>query len=144
MFEICVLTEQSENETAKIGCGQITIGSFREKFEIVFEYWSSKQYEQQWREAIERVINNRNTSCLVTSITDPASANSIFLWPMYPVDNMIAIQNHLLFMDDLSEPFDPSDPYRFVRPREILSDEGGRISEWLTTFEEMRAWLNST
>ncbi|MFF5538371.1 hypothetical protein ACFY71_38975 [Streptomyces cinerochromogenes] len=78
------------------------------------------------------------TSCLISSITDPANSNFIFCWPLYRSGEMVYVQNSIIFPEDLAEDFDPAGPWRFVEPRSTVDEEGHEISEWQTTISEIR------
>lgn len=142
-FDIRVVSERADEPADPVGRGRICIGSFEEEFEMVFEYWTPAQYKRQWREGVRRIVDNRPTSCLLTSIGDPTTANFFFWWPIYRVYDRICVQNQMLFLDDLEESFDLSDPYRSVRARETVSEDGSRISEWQTTIADLRGWLDA-
>ncbi|MGB6904684.1 MAG: hypothetical protein WBD98_17770, partial [Acidobacteriaceae bacterium] len=47
--------------------GQITLGAFVEEFEMVLSVWSRERYERQWREGIQRLLDGKSKSCLITS-----------------------------------------------------------------------------
>lgn len=80
-------------------------------------------------------------SALITSVTDPITANFIGWWPMYLVEDVVHVQNQLLFMADLSRPLDPSNPYEMVREHCSVSEDGERISEWEVSVEALALWL---
>jgi hypothetical protein len=143
MFEIRVVTDRDHDPSVKIGHGRVQIGSFVELFKMSFEHWSPTHYERQWRAGAKRLLKNQLTSCLLASVTNPESANFFFWWPMYRVENNIYIQNQTLFSNQLDETFDLSNPYRFIHPRETVSDGGVPISEWQTTTDHIDSWLNS-
>jgi hypothetical protein len=48
----------------------------------------------------------------------------------------------LLFLDEIKEPFDLSNPHQYVRDRETVSEEGYRISEWEVSLADITAFLN--
>ncbi len=104
-------------------------------------YWSPDDYQRQWREGVRRILAGEPRSGLITSLYDPATARFIEWWPLFRDGDVVFVQNHLLFLDKLHGPFDPNDPYRHVRERRIVNDEGVRISEWRTTVEALRRFL---
>jgi CdiI N-terminal domain len=143
MFEIHVVFDRNHDPRAEVGRGSIRIGEFEEVFEMVFEYWSLPRYMAQWREGVKRIIDGHSMSCLLTSVTNPVTANFIFWWPIYRVQETVVFQNQMLFLDLLNEPFDVNNPYQFVDPRETVSEDGLPISEWQTTVNELVAWLRA-
>jgi hypothetical protein len=121
--------------------GRITIGRFQEDFIAPLIYWKSEDYERHWRDAVVRIVGRHRTSCLLTSIYDPATARFYFWWPMYRRGSRVFIQNHGLFLDQLDHPFDTNNVYGSVPRRITVNDEGERISEWETTVDDLRKFL---
>jgi len=74
---------------------------------------------------------------------DPTAANFIYWWPMYRLDDTVHFQNHILFLNELKAPFDPNDPFRFVRERTIFNSQGDRISEWSISISELECYLST-
>jgi len=144
-FQINFLPERvpqlSRGEKAAFGV--IQIGSYWERFIASLNYWSMADYQNHWREAMERVANSKKKSCLITSITDPKKTNFIEWWPIYRVEKVIHFQNHLLFLDQLKSPFDPRDPYKSIHQRRTIGDEGHKISEWSVSVEAVKEYLNN-
>jgi hypothetical protein len=126
-----LLLEESASEGNELGVwGQITIGSFVERFIAPLGYWSKGEYEEQWNSGISRIIGPHDVSCLITSMRDPATANFIFWWPLYRIGETVYVQNQLVFVEQLKMPFDPMDPYVQIPPRVTLNEEGETVSEW--------------
>ena len=117
---------------ADIAVGEIVIDELSERFEAPLLYWSRGDYETQWRQGLSRTMTGEAKSCLVTSMYDPAKANFLVWWPIYREGSTLFVQNHLVFMDQLDEPLDLRDLYRSVRTRRTQTDEGQRISEWVS------------
>ncbi|MFJ4951284.1 hypothetical protein [Streptomyces sp. NPDC088760] len=140
-FSIRVLSVPSASGAASgegaIGC--ITVGDFEENFPMDLTYWDVGQYQTSWARSL-RVLERGDdaTSCLISSITDPANSNFIFCWPLYRSGEMVYVQNSIIFLEDLSEDFDPAEPWRFVEPRSTVDEEGHEISEWQTSISEIR------
>lgn len=72
---------------------------------------------------------------------DPITANFIYWWPIYRLDNTVYLQNHILFLSKLSVPFDPHDPFRFVPERELISETGEKISEWSVPIADLEGFV---
>ena len=141
MFSIEFVPDGTLDSLSPLARGRISIGTFEEEFEVILGYWSRQQYVQQWREGVERIIDGYPDSCLLTSVHDPVTANFFFWWPMYQTKECVCIQNQIVLLDDLDETFDLSSPYRFIRPRYVISEDGARISEWQTSVKDLRSWL---
>lgn len=133
-----------EEEPADARLGSIELGDFREHFLASLEFWRAEDYERQWREALGRVLAGAETSCLITSIRDPAVAFGVAWWPLHVTGDVVRVQNAIRFFEHLDRPFDPRDPYPSVPPRRTTSEDGEPISEWVVTVEAIRSFLLGT
>jgi contact-dependent growth inhibition (CDI) system CdiI-like immunity protein len=141
-FSIELLDEPvSHIESARLGL--ITIGSYVEHFVAATGYWDVTRYRRHWHEALTRIVQGSVTSTLITSMYDPAVANFIYWWPMYRLGHTVHFQNHVLFLDELKTPFDPSDPFRFVPERMIVGMDGENISEWSASIADLESFLSN-
>lgn len=128
-------------DTPRVALGRIEIGDFSEHFQIDLSFWNQVMYESQWQHGIARLLDGAETSCLIQSLSNPEAANFIFWWPMYRLTNdLVAMQNGVLMLEELGETFDASDPYRFLRPRRTVTEDGARISEWSISLAELAAF----
>src|SRR5690606_13744355 len=80
-------------------CGQIVINDFKENVFIPVEYWSLDDYKQQWKEAIKRIKEGREKSCLVVKIYDPKENKFIEFWSLYKRGDNVHVFNNLLAGD---------------------------------------------
>jgi len=129
-----VAGEQSER-------GRIVIEEFVEYFTSPMGYWMEADYRHQWREAIGRTVAGAARSCLMTAVYDPERANFMTWWPMYRERGVVYIQNHLLFLDQLTAPLDLRRPCQSVPARRTETDDGMPVSEWATAIEHLESWL---
>lgn len=129
------------DRTYPIGRGRIQLGDFEEAFEISFEYWSPEEYEQQWLNALHRLLTEGGMSALITSVTDPESANFLWWWPAYRDDEVVVFQNAVLLLDDLRESFELSRYEEFIPPREQRTEDGEPISEWHVSTSDVYDFL---
>jgi hypothetical protein len=122
--------------------GRITVRGFEETFPMDLTYWGAEKYRASWVKAL-RVLERGDdaTSCLISSITDPSTSNFVFCWPLYRSQDLVYVQNSIIFLEELDEDFDPDRPWRFVEPRSTVAEEGHEISEWQTTVDEVRDFL---
>ncbi len=141
MSDFWVKCEGIAADDAMLAYGRIRVGDFDERFEMDLSYWDVPRYEQQWRDAILRLLQGIEKSCLISAMGDPGTANFIVWWPVYRVEEVIHVQNHILFLDGLAQSLDPSDPYGLVPERRIESCDGERISEWTTTLDAVRRFV---
>ncbi|MGW0837338.1 hypothetical protein [Streptomyces prunicolor] len=118
-------------ELVSAGTGKIVVRDFTETFPMDLTFWGTEQYKESWASALRRLEEaDVTTSCLVSSITDPETANIIFCWPLYRFQDEIFVQNSLIILDELDGAFDPDNPWFSVGPREVVDEDGNRISEW--------------
>ncbi len=138
-FSISIIDAKDE-----YGMGRILLGGFSEEFELSFQFWKAFDYQKHWSESIRRVVDDELDSCLITSITDPATANFFFWWPIYRISNeKIAVQNQIFFLDECHHAFDITNPYLHIRPRRTTSDEGCKISEWQVPIASLCEWMKN-
>jgi len=69
---------------------------------------------------------------------NPAESANFEWWPMYRVGEMVALQNHMPWYDQLAEPFSIERQFEFVRDRTTSDEDGQRISEWSVPLESVR------
>jgi len=62
---------------------------------------------------------------------------------MYRIGDTVKFQNHILFLNELETPFDPTDPYRFVPERMIINNDGEKISEWSASMSDLERFLSN-
>jgi hypothetical protein len=122
--------------------GRIEIGEFSESFVTSLMYWSVCDYLRQWREGLERLIRGEKTSCLISSIVDPAVSSLLLWWPMCREGGIVHIQNQILLFDQLAVPFNEEDPYYSVGERRTVTEAGQPISEWNVEQVDIEAFLS--
>ncbi len=125
-------------ENDKYLSGTIQLGEFEEGFNAPISYWQAMNYEQQWKNALHRILSGAKNSCLITSMYKPSLANFIIWWPLYRVDDMIVCQNQLLFLDQLSTGFDEKNPYQSIKPMQSITPTGDKVSEWEVNIKEVQ------
>lgn len=122
--------------------GRIVIGDFTETFRVPLGFWYESDYRRSWRQAFEVLnANPHATSCLMTSMTDPGNSNLLGCWPMYREGGDVYIQEAMIFLDEIEEDFDPAAPWDSVGPREVIDEDGNKISEWITSMSSLREFF---
>lgn len=114
--------------------GQIQIGKFRERFMMPIEYWTIEDYEEQWKEGLDR-IKVYDQSCLITAIQDPKWDPFLEWWALYKEGNTIFVQNYLfpaeVYQEIIgSKLFTRETCYQFIPARETVTEEGEKVAEW--------------
>ena len=123
--------------------GVLILGEAREHFGSSLFQWSKKEYETQWRYAIKALLDGNDRAALITEYVGPQAATHLEWWPMYVVDNAVFIQNHLLFYDQLTQPFSLQNPFSFVPDRRTTNEEGKKISEWTVAIPEVEEFARA-
>jgi hypothetical protein len=124
--------------------GELTVGEFSETFQADSSFWSAEEYRQSWRRTVDRLVNDHDTACLITSLPDPATANFIETWPLYRDHEQVRVQNRIVFGDELDEAFDPDQPWRYVDPYSSVTEDDEPASEWVTTMASFIEYLDRT
>ena len=109
--------------------GELVLGEFKENFVASLYQWNKVDYETQWRDAIKALIEG-SKSALIVEYVSPEFSSKLEWWPMYRMENVVYIQNHLLFYDQLTRPFTLENMFSFVKDRVTVNEDGNRISEW--------------
>jgi hypothetical protein len=145
MFAIELQSQQEarqEDGDSAEASGRIVIGDFTETFRVPLGFWGESDYRRSWRLAFELLNANPHAiSCLMTSMTDPGNSNFLGCWPMYREGEDVFIQNALIFLDEIEEDFDPAAPWDSVGPREVIDEDGNKISEWITSMSSLREFF---
>jgi hypothetical protein len=126
---------------APVGRGAIRLGDFAEDFEVSLEFWSPEDYERQWRQALQTLIDGGDRAALISSMTDPRSANFLFWWPAYRDGDDVVFQSGVLFLEDLDGTFDPALWHAHVPAREQTTESGDPISEWRVPLADIRDFI---
>jgi CdiI N-terminal domain len=121
--------------------GHIVIGDETEDFVSLIGFWSPADYRAHWRQAIDRLVNQKSDSCLITSIHDPREVTVISWWLLYPVDGDVALQQALLLLAESKDPFSTADPFASIPRRRIINEDGKRISEWRLPMSDFAEFL---
>ena len=123
--------------------GSIVIGGFTETFAVPLGFWGETDYRRSWQRAFEVLDGDPHaTSCLMTSMTDPATSNFLLCWPMYREGQVVHIQNALIFPGETAGAFDPAAPWACVTPRQAVDEDGNKISEWRTSMDSLRKFFD--
>lgn len=123
--------------------GTIQIGDFSERFEADLSYWTVNQYKASWCKAAALLVAGNDKAAFITSITDPVTANFIFWWIAYRSRARIYLQQQVLFMQELHQPFDPHTPSLYIAPRSKVDEEGNKISEWEISMDDIRGFRDT-
>lgn len=124
--------------------GLLRLGSWEERFVAHFDEWSKPTYSQQWRRALDRVLEAKS-SALVTDMWLPTHSSCLTWWPMWRFEDTIIFQNHLFFFEQhgVHDPgIEIEDLYRLVGPRQTHDPEGTPVSEWTVPVSAVLKFLD--
>lgn len=137
------LSHPYDDKTTPAARGILMLGAAREYFLASLYHWSKKDYEKQWHHAIKTLLDGRNKAALITTYGSPEVATHLEWWPMYVRDCTVFIQDHLLFYDQLAEPFSVQNAFSFLRDRQTTNEHGKKISEWKVELFEVEAFART-
>jgi hypothetical protein len=121
--------------------GFIKIDDFEENFLLSLTCWRYEDYIEQWGVALNRIIEKEN-SCLITSMRNIKNGGTfIDTWVLYRKNEIVFIQNRIILPDSSKKEIGEVFPYSLILPRETVSEDGSKISEWQTTVEDIAIFL---
>lgn len=122
--------------------GEIEIDGYTENFFAPTEYWSRSEYISSWKKSLKRGLREGDHAVLVTSMRDPEVSNFIFYWIIFIEGEQAYIQNRILFLEEISEPFDPEKINSYVSRRTEFNEDGLEISQWKVDMTSIVDFLN--
>jgi hypothetical protein len=143
MFNLKFISEArfSLERNERIALGKVTLGNFAEGFESSLSFWSITDYQNQWIEAAQRIFEFDRTA-FITDLDNPQTVRFITWWKAWKIEERIFVQNQLLFLEQLSDAFDLSNPYKFIADRTTETNEGEKISMWEISLNDIKDFLN--
>lgn len=121
--------------------GLIVLDDFMENFSSSLFEWSKQQYLEQWQQALSTIVGGATKAALITSYVGPQNASHLVWWSLYRVNQLVYVQNHLLFYDQLTRPFAIEDAVSFLHDRQTVGEDGEQISEWCVRLSDIRSSL---
>ncbi len=73
---------------------------------------------------------------------EPESLNFISTWVIYYDGEISYVQNKIIFVDDFLE-FDVSKINEYLNKREVLNEDGFKISEWIVKTKDVIDFYDS-
>ncbi len=125
------------DEQTPMAVGELVLGDYRESIHASLFQWSKLDYEAHWRKAIETLLEGPK-SALIVEYVSPEFATHLVWWPMYRIENVVYIQNHLLFYDHLPQPFSLDNMLSIIKDRVTVNEDGNRISEWSVKLSDVQ------
>jgi hypothetical protein len=139
VFDIRFLNAPPEQrEEGGLGLwGEVTLGEYRERFLAPLGLWPRERYEQQWREAAERLLQGAERTAFFTVALQ-------FWWTMARSGQDVLVQEELITgerVEQLGSALDPDIvPYELLRPISLETEDGERISTWRIAFTDVASF----
>ena len=146
-FKICFTGEPDEylgeDPNTPYAIGRIVAGALDENFASTLYEWSKCNYEAQWLHSLERLIAGEQKVVLITSYVNPGESPNLVWWALYRGKaDLMHVQNHLRFYDQLGSQFSVDTASTFLDERITLDEDGNRISEWNVSLAEIKLFVD--
>jgi hypothetical protein len=139
MFRIRFFTPAVLDENGWPHAGaELLLGEARLIFLAELSHWNMRQYQNQWREGISRLLQGATSTALMGSYSGPSGAAQQ-MWAMWRLDEHVYVQEHVVLGAELDAPFDPTDAYPHVGARVPTTENALPIPEWRIEFEDLHA-----
>lgn len=118
----------------------LKIDDFEEIIRVPIEYWTIEDYEQQWKEGLDR-IKIKYYSCLITSVYNPKIKPWIEFWPMWKIGSKLYMENQYIFFDVYKKVirngcFTIKNCYNFIPKKRTINRFGQKPSTWVVDLPE--------
>jgi hypothetical protein len=120
--------------------GRIKLGQFQDEFQVPLYDWAPGDYVAQWLDAAERLVAGAPAVVFLTHMMHPTAAYHMG-WPAWGDGDRVLVQERLFLAEQLGGPFDVEHPEVHLGPRQEISDEGLRISQWAVSLRDVAAFL---
>ncbi len=121
--------------------GRIRVGRFTERFELACGYWTPQDYQLKWREALLRLVEGASYACLMTRMSPPGEEAIRMAWVLCRSKDTVFVQQWVWVPYEHPIRFDDDEQVIELEPRATHSEDGEPISEWRTTVEAVKAFL---
>jgi CdiI N-terminal domain len=122
------------------------IGEYENCILAQLSFWTESDYQAQWREGAERLLNGAEKSCLVTYMGDPADENqTVHFYELHRMEgNSVGVLSSMCFAPSQGGPLDPGSIYDVVPPYAASDDgEGLPPLEWRIQRADLVDWLSA-
>jgi hypothetical protein len=130
MFRVRVFTPPVVDAAGWLHAGgELRLGHERLHFLADLSHWDVASYERQWREGVARLLHGAPSTALMTAYRGPGEATH-HMWGAWREGGHIYLQEHVVAVTELDEPFDPAAPYVHLGERIPASQQALPIPEW--------------
>ena len=140
MFDIELIGRPEGASEGLFNWGRITLGHFREEFQAPLYDWAPGDYVAHWLESAKRLVVGAPVAVFLTHMMRP-DADYHLGWPAWREGDRVVVQERLFLREHLKGAFDPENPEVHAGPRQVLSPEGERISQWQVELRDVAAFL---
>lgn len=126
----------------KAANGILVLGDDFESFLSNLGEWTRERYRTQWMRELSLLMGGASKVALITTYSSPEISSHLELWALYRDEEMVRIQNQLLFYDDLEANFSVENAREFLKNRETKTEDGAPISEWNVSFDEIKHFVD--
>ncbi len=121
---------------------EIRIGEFREVIRSGLDFFAEEQYVEQWKVELGSIVDGAEVAAIISDYRNPACPEFSELWVFYRDNTQLNIQNILLVGELYRGSWCAIGEVSKLTPsRQVLSDDGEKISEWETTVFELAEFL---
>jgi len=118
--------------------GELVLGDSRLIFLADVSYWDIRNYQNQWRAAISRLLQGAPSTAVMSTYSGPGG-KAHKMWVFWRLDEHVYVQEQLVLAAELDAPFDPNDPYSHVGERVPTTENALPIPEWRIEFQDLHA-----
>jgi hypothetical protein len=140
VFNIELLGRPEGDGDRLFNWGRLTLGHFREEFQAPLYDWAPGDYAAHWLEMAQRLMKGAPVAVFMTHMVRPDAPYHLG-WPAWREGDRIWVQERLFLRERLNGSFDPEYPEVHAGPRQELSVEGVRISQWQIGLRDIAAFI---
>jgi hypothetical protein len=145
MFSIAFTDEPLEypydDKSIPAAPGLLILVNVLEGFSANLAIWDKKVYEAHWRRELKSLLDGSSKVALVVCHDDPAASSNLEIWPVYRDGEWARFQNHLPFYESFPPEFTVAEVSEFLKDREVVDEDGNRISEWSVALRDIEMFL---
>lgn len=130
MFKLEII-EEGTGDPDIDSLGQITIGNFKEMFEVSLRDNSVQKTMAQWTEELKKLLDGAHAVAIRTQ--------ALRAWILYRHDDTVYVQDQLI-VDGWGGTLGADGEIIKLPRRKTVTSDGDPISEWETTIEAIRVF----
>jgi CdiI N-terminal domain len=140
VFDIELLGQPEGQGEALFSWGRLTLGQLREEFQAPLYDWAPGDYVAHWLESAQRLLKGAPVAVFLTHMVRPDAPYHLG-WPAWREGDRVYVQERLFLREQLNGAFDPEFPEVHAGPRQEVSVEGERISQWEIGLGDLAAFV---